>query len=121
MSITDELRKYVSDWRKAPRLMECLDAGDVDGILQDFLYIADRIDAGHRAALEKVAAMVDEPDKRREAYCDRFIARTVDEDAVTAALYDLEKRIERIERRLEDLRHRLECVERLLSHKGGAA
>lgn len=45
MSITDELRMYVQDWRDTPSLMDDLDRGDVDGILEDFIRIADRIDA----------------------------------------------------------------------------
>ena len=59
MSITDELREYVNDWRDTPSLMDDLDSGDVDGILEDFIRIADRIEEQHRRALEKVAAMVD--------------------------------------------------------------
>ena len=43
-SITDELRMYVQDWRDTPSLMDGLDRGDVDGILEDFIRIADRID-----------------------------------------------------------------------------
>lgn len=111
--ITDELREWANsdELRAGMSLRRARDHA---------LAIADRIDAEHRAALEKVAAMVDEPDEKCEVYYDRFIARTVDEDAVTAALYDLEKRIERIERRFEELRHRVERIERLLSHKGGA-
>ena len=52
MSITDELRKYVQDWRETPNLMYDLDAGDVDGILADFESIADRIDAEHEKACD---------------------------------------------------------------------
>lgn len=44
MSITDELREYVQDWRDTPGLMDDLDGGDVDGILEDFIRIAGRID-----------------------------------------------------------------------------
>jgi hypothetical protein len=47
MSITDELREYVQSWRETPNLMDDLDAGDIDGLLGDFIAIADRIDAEH--------------------------------------------------------------------------
>ena len=50
MSITDELRKYVQSWRETPNLMDELDAGDIDGLLGDFIAIADRIDAEHESA-----------------------------------------------------------------------
>ena len=44
--ITDELREYADGWRDRSCGMHLLD-------------IADRIDARHRAALEKVAATID--------------------------------------------------------------
>ena len=50
MSITDELREYAS-----------LCPGGMGG--DALRHIADRIDEQHRKALEKVAAMVDEPDE----------------------------------------------------------
>lgn len=100
MSITDELRMYVQDWRDTPSLMDDLDRGDIDGILEDFLRIADRIDAEHRKALEKVAAMVDEPD-------------------------ETERRVKALEHLTEgmlldesELRGRVEKVERKLNHRG---
>ena len=83
MSITDELREWGSRWE--------------DAVAREVSEIADRIDAEHRAALEKVAATVDEPDEKRRAYYDRFIAPMVDG-------CPLEVRVERIER--------------LLNHKG---
>lgn len=46
MSIADEMREYAKDWRENQSLMDGLDAGDVDGILDDFERIADRIDKG---------------------------------------------------------------------------
>lgn len=52
--ITDELRKYVQDWRETPNLMDDLDAGDVDGILEDVLHFADGIDAEHRRRIADV-------------------------------------------------------------------
>ncbi len=100
MSITDELRMYVQDWRDTPSLMDDLDSGDVDGILEDFIRIADRIDEQHGRALERVAAMVDEPD-------------------------EIEQRIKALEHLTEgmlldesELRERVEKVERKLNHKG---
>lgn len=50
MSITDELREYAS-----------LCPGGMGG--DALRHIADRIDEQHRKALERVAAMVDEPDE----------------------------------------------------------
>ena len=54
MSITDELRKYVQSWRETPNLMDELDAGDIDGLLGDFIAIADRIDAEHQKAIREL-------------------------------------------------------------------
>lgn len=100
MSITDELREYVNDWRDTPSLMDGLDRGDIDGILEDFIRIADRIDEQHRRALERVAAMVDEPD-------------------------ETERRIKALEHLTEgmlldesELRERVDAIERKLNHKG---
>ena len=100
MSITDELRMYVQDWRDTPSLMDDLDRGDIDGILEDFIRIADRIDEQHRKALEKVAAMVDEPD-------------------------EIERRVKALEHLTEgmlldesELRERVDAIERKLNHKG---
>lgn len=100
MSITDELRMYVQDWRDTPSLMDGLDRGDIDGILEDFIRIADRIDEQHRKALEKVAAMVDAPD-------------------------ETERRIKALEHLTEgmlldesELRERVEAIERKLNHRG---
>ena len=53
MSITDELRKYVQSWRETPNIMDDLDAGDIDGLLGDFIAIADRIDAEHERELRE--------------------------------------------------------------------
>ena len=91
MSITDELREWVrerfvgllsSEWER------------------ELLAIADRIDEQHRRALERVAAMVDEPD-------------------------EIERRIKALEHLTEgmlldesELRERVEKVERKLNHKG---
>ena len=100
MSITDELRMYVQDWRDTPSLMDDLDRGDIDGILEDFIHIADRIDERHRKALERVAAMVDEPD-------------------------EIERRVKALEHLTDgmlleesELRERVEKVERKMNHRG---
>ena len=56
--VTDGLRDYVGLWRSTPKLMEGLDAGDVDAIFEDVLHFADGIDAEHRrrvAAVGRVA------------------------------------------------------------------
>ena len=85
--ITDELREYADGWRDRNCGMHLLD-------------IADRIDEQHRKALEKVAAMVDEPD-------------------------EMERRIKALEHLTEgmlldesELRERVEKVERKLNHRG---
>ena len=49
MSITNELREWGSRWE--------------DAVAREVSEIADRIDAEHRKALEKVAAMVNGPDE----------------------------------------------------------
>ncbi len=54
VSVTAELRHYVGMWRSTPKLMEDLDAGDVDAILEDVLRFADRIDAEHRRRVADV-------------------------------------------------------------------
>ena len=87
MSITDELREYADEH-------EC------DSYRKLLTAIADRIDAEHRAALEKVAAMVDEPD-------------------------EMERRVKALEHLTEgmlldesELRERVEAIERKLNHRG---
>ena len=90
--ITDVLREWVRYLDDNPHLGSLTDFGK-----QGIVNLADRIDEQHRKALEKVAAMVDEPDEKRRAYYDRFIAPMVDG-------CPLEARVERIER--------------LLNHKG---
>lgn len=52
MSITDELREYAEDW-------DWLDTG-AERAQERIEAIADHIDAAHRAALEKLAASVDD-------------------------------------------------------------
>ena len=86
MSITDELREWGNRWEDAV-------ADEIDAI-------ADRIDEQHHRALEKVAAMVDEPD-------------------------EIERRIKALEHLTDgmlldesELRGRVEAIERKLNHKG---
>lgn len=93
MSITDELREWA--------MKKCWHMLDADGYYE-LLDIADRIDEQHRKALEKVAAMVDEPD-------------------------EIERRVKALEHLTEgmlldesELRERIEAIERKLNHKGGA-
>lgn len=86
MSITDELREWGNRWEDAV-------ADEIDAI-------ADRIEEQHRKALEKVAAMVDEPD-------------------------EIERRVKALEHLTEgmlldesELRERVEAIERKLNHRG---
>lgn len=51
MSITDELRAWIERYTMSGERY------------RELLAIVDRIDAAHRSALEKVAAMVDAPDE----------------------------------------------------------
>lgn len=90
--ITDELREW------ARNHVAELNIGGVDE--RDLKEIADRIDEQHRKALERVAAMVDEPD-------------------------ETERRVKALEHLTEgmlldesELRERVEKVERKLNHRG---
>ena len=90
MSITDELREWaareLASWKMARERYDALAA------------IADRIDAEHRAALEKLSALIDEgTDQYLEGYNEAsdFFAGEI-----------------------EDLRHRVGIIERKLNHKG---
>lgn len=95
MSITDELREWVRYLDDNPHLGSLTDFGK-----QGIRNLADRIDEQHRKALEKVAAMVDEPD-------------------------ETERRIKALEHLTEgmlldesELRERVEAIERKLNHRG---
>lgn len=102
MSITDELRDCI---RTASRSYEDVrnPYNDIEILHiteEKLLGIADRIDAAHRSALEKVAAMVDEPD-------------------------ETERRIKALEHLAEgmlldesELRERVDAIERKLNHRG---
>lgn len=84
MSITDELREWGNRW-------EDVVADEIDAI-------ADRIDAEHKAALEKLSALIDEDtDQYLEGYNEAsdFFASEI-----------------------EDLRHRVGIIERKLNHRG---
>lgn len=104
MSITDELREWVDEYG-CEYGTEKFIAGSFGSIGQDkLLAIADRIDVQHRKALERVAAMVDEPSQDAfDVLMDGFNigrARGYDE-GFKAHLADLEARVDRIERKLE--------------------
>ena len=95
MSITDELREWVRYLDDNPHLGSLTDFGK-----QALTNLADRIDEQHRKALEKVAAMVDEPD-------------------------ETERRIKALEHLTEgmlldesELRERISAIERKLNHRG---
>lgn len=102
MSITDELRDCI---RTANRSYEDVRNPYNDREIlyipeEELLAIADRIDEQHRKALEKVAAMVDEPD-------------------------ETERRIKALEHLTDgmlldesELRERVEAIERKLNHRG---
>ena len=102
MSITDELRDCI---RTANRSYEDVRNPYNDREIlhipeEELLAVADRIEEQHRKALEKVAAMVDEPD-------------------------EIERRIKALEHLTEgmlldesELRERVEAIERKLNHKG---
>ena len=92
MSITDELREWIYS-------ITWLDES-VSQAHKNVLAIADRIEEQHRKALEKVAAMVDEPD-------------------------EIERRVKALEHLTEgmlldesELRERVEAIERKLNHRG---
>ena len=102
MSITDELRDCI---RTANRSYEDVRNPYNDREIlyipeEELVAIADRIDEQHRKALEKVAAMVDEPD-------------------------ETERRVKALEHLTEgmlldesELRERVEAIERKLNHRG---
>ena len=86
MSITDELREWGNRWE--------------DTVALEIKEIADRIDEQHRSALERVAAIVDEPD-------------------------EIERRIKALEHLTEgmllaesEFEGRISLLERKLNHKG---
>ena len=82
MSITDELREWGNRWE--------------DTVALEIKEIADRIDEQHRKALERVAAMVDEPDETER----RIKALEHLTDGMLLAESEMEERIAAIERKL---------------------
>lgn len=64
--ITTELREYVQSWRETPNLMDELDAGDIDGLLGDFIAIADRIDAEYEKVMSRAGQLLDDAEKERD-------------------------------------------------------
>ena len=96
MSITDELRECIATaiWQYENGIKTAYIPND------KLLAIADRIEEQHRKALERVAAMVDEPD-------------------------ETERRVKALEHLTEgmlldesELRERVEAIERKLNHRG---
>lgn len=115
MSITDELR----EWTRRYAYFKA-----------DLMAIADRIDEQYRAALEKFAAMVDEPDEKRSAYYERFIEPTIEgprkkDSAIIERIEELERRVSVITENVgwmlqfeERLEKRVSVLERKLNHRG---
>lgn len=94
MSITDELRECIATaiWQYEDGIKTAYIPND------KLLFIADRIEAEHRAALEKLSALIDEDtDQYLEGYNEAsdFFASEI-----------------------EDLRHRVGIIERKLNHRG---
>ena len=100
MSITDELRECIATaiWQYENDIKTAYIPND------KLLAIADRIDERHRKALEKVAAMVDEPDELDKLKCH---------------LDCLDKIAAECRFNIVALGRRIERIERLLSHKTG--
>ena len=94
MSITDELRECI-----ATAIWQYENDVKTAYIPKDKLFaIADRIDTEHKAALEKLSALIDEDtDQYLEGYNEAsdFFASEI-----------------------EDLRHRVSAIERKLNHRG---
>ena len=82
MSITDELREWGNRWE--------------DTVALEIKEIADRIDEQHRKALERVAAMVDEPDETER----RIKALEHLTDGMLLDESELRERVEKVERKL---------------------
>lgn len=91
MSITDELREYVIRVHRN---------GWFDRrVCDDLLEIADRIDEQHRKALERVAAMVDEPDEL-DRLDKRIKALEHLTDGMLLAESEMDERVSLLERKL---------------------
>lgn len=102
MSITDELRRWAYS-----KFADTVFSGFEKKVDE----IADRIDAEHRAALEKVSAMVDEHDAGWSGCrsCKEHKRGGVVECQAYANML-----------RLDTLGRRVSAMERKLNHKGGA-
>ena len=94
MSITDELREWVRYLDDNPHLGSLTDFGK-----QALTNLADRIDEQHRRALERVAAMVDEPDEL-DRLDKRIKALEHLADGMLLAESEMEGRIGKLERKL---------------------
>lgn len=97
MNITDELRKYVQDWRETPNLMDDLDAGDVSGILADFENIAVSIEAEHEKAMSRAGQLLADAEHDRDCYylnwqdCkQKLLQRSITADELEAKIECLE-------------------------------
>ena len=92
MSITDELRECIATaiWQYENGIKTAYIPND------KLLAIADRIDEQHRRALEKVAAMVDEPDETER----RVKALEHLTEGMLLAESEFEERISLLERKL---------------------
>lgn len=122
MSITDELREWGNRWE--------------DAVAREVNEIANRIDAKHRMALEKVAAMANEPDeterhiKALEHLTEGMLLEESElrerVEAIEGSIEALEKRCGKIamfsygenDKRIKDHERRIEKLERKLNHKG---
>ena len=94
MSITDELREWVRYLGDNPHLGSLTDFGK-----QGLRNLADRIDEQHRKALERVAAMVDEPDEL-DRLDKRIKALEHLTDGMLLAESEMDGRVSAIERKL---------------------
>ena len=100
MSITDELRECIMTASRSYEDVRnpCNDREILHIPEEELQAIADRIDAEHRAALEKLSSLIDEDtDQYLEGYNEAsdFFASEI-----------------------EDLRHRVGIIERKLNHRG---
>lgn len=100
MSITDELRRALGRIRiMAEEQDGCSTLYYISPTVDELTAIADRIDEQHRKTLEKVAAMVDEPDEL-DRLDKRVRALEHLADGMLLAESEMEGRISAIERKL---------------------
>lgn len=100
MSITDELRRALGRIRiMAEEQDGCSTLYYISPTVDELTAIADRIDEQHCKALERVAAMVDEPDEL-DGLDKRIKALEHLADGMLLAESEMEERVEAIERKL---------------------